>query len=71
MNVDIYVAAGGIIINLLALLIAVGRILSTSSQQYTTSEVRNAERFARLETKTSRVESDIQALFDLTRKNAA
>jgi len=57
------VAALGVILNLIALLIAVSRILSQSSQQITTMEVRNAERFTRMEVKMERVEKDIQNFY--------
>lgn len=59
-----FVAIGGIIINLLALLIAVSRVLAAGAA----TEVRTAERFIRLETKTERVEADVQALFRVTSK---
>lgn len=59
MNLAEIVSIGGIVVNLLALLIAVSRILAAS----VASEVRTAERFARLETKAERVELDVQNLF--------
>jgi voltage-gated potassium channel Kch len=59
-----YISVGGIIVNLIALLLAVSRILAAS----TAAEVRSAERFARLETKTERVENDVQNLFRATSK---
>jgi hypothetical protein len=54
----------GTAIQLLALLIAVTRILRAS----TDAEVRSAERFIRLETKTERIELDVQNLFVATSK---
>lgn len=61
------ISVSGIVVNLIALLIAVSRILAAS----TAAEVRTAERFARLETKTERVESDVQNLFHITSKRAS
>ena len=58
------ISLSGIAINLIALLIAVSRVLAAS----TAAEVRSAERFTRLETKTERVESDVQLLFRMSPK---
>lgn len=60
------IAIAGIIVNLIALLIAVSRLLAAS----TAAEVRAAERFARLETTTERLESDVQNLFHQTAKRS-
>jgi hypothetical protein len=56
----------GTAIQLIALLLAVSRLLAAS----TAAEVRSAERFARLETKTERMENDVQNLFRVTNKRA-
>jgi len=56
----------GTAIQLIALLLAVSRLLAAS----TAAEVRSAERFVRLETKTERVEKDVQNLFHATNKRA-
>ena len=73
MTPEIYTAAG-VIVNLIALLIAVSRILTAN----TATEVRSAERMISLErdvthlsvdvkTRADRTEKDVQSLYDLQR----
>jgi hypothetical protein len=75
MTPEVYTAAG-VIVNLIALLIAVSRILTAN----TASEIRSAERMISLErdvthlstdvkTRADRIEKDVQTLYDLQREH--
>lgn len=78
MNVETIATIAGIAVNLIALLIAVSRLLEASNA----TEVRNAERMTRLESdvkhmaetiksNTERLDSDVQTLFNMARKPSA
>jgi len=56
----------GVLVQVFALLIAVGKIITTTAA----SEARNAERHARVETKIERIERDIDTLYRATSKRA-
>ena len=71
MSTDQLLLVGGFALQLIAMLLAVARIISHSARQMTDMEVRAATRFTRLETKTERIELDVQNLFRVTSKRIA
>ena len=56
----------GTAVQLIALIVAVSKLLTAA----TASEVRSTERFVRLETKTERVEKDVQDLFRMANRRS-